>query len=194
MTPSDETDSTDRCGATCRDGTACKNPPLEGNSRCRMHGGAGSGAPEGNQNSARHGLYSDPANVLDNLAENDPEAYEWVCKKYDSYLDDAPFEDGTAKADELKQIAAQEFVIWRSLGIQITDGVVVETNEPKGNKYGDTLKDHPVNLPLDRMQRTVTTRLKELGVLDDPETQQADAEGSKVAALRELMNEADKHE
>lgn len=29
-----------RCGATCRDGTACSNPPMRGQARCRMHGGS----------------------------------------------------------------------------------------------------------------------------------------------------------
>lgn len=28
------------CGARCRDGTACSNPPMRGGERCRMHGGA----------------------------------------------------------------------------------------------------------------------------------------------------------
>lgn len=156
-----------------------------------MHGGTSTGAPEGNQRATRHGLYADPSNVLEDLAETDPAAYEWILKKYDSYLDSAPFEDGSAKADQLKQICAQEYVIWQTLGLQLEDGVVVSTNEPDGTAYGDRLKDHPVNLPLDRMQRTVTRRLRELGVLDDPDSQQADAEQSKIDALRSLMEDAD---
>lgn len=188
----DQPENSDRCGAKCRDGSICHSYSVEGSERCRMHGGASPGAPKGNQNSARHGLYSDPANVLDDLAEKDPEGYDWILKKYDSYLDDAPFEDGSAKADQLKQICVQEFIIWRASGLQLENGIVVATNEPEGNKYGDRIKDHPVNKPLDRMQRTVTSRLKELGILDDPESQQANAEGDKVAALRDLMGEADK--
>lgn len=47
------------CGAKTRKGTLCKNPPVIGKKRCRMHGGAkGSGAPKGNSNALRHGLYS----------------------------------------------------------------------------------------------------------------------------------------
>lgn len=187
---------TSRCGATCRDGSLCQAYPVEGSDRCRMHGGQSPGGtgPPGNQNARRHGLHADPANVLDDLAENDPAAYEWVMQKYDSYLDAAPFDDGSAKADQLKQIAVQEYIIWRSTGLQLQDGVVVETNEPKGDRHGDTLKGHPVNQPLDRMQRTVTSRLKELGVLDDPASQKANATQSRVEALRELMREADRHE
>lgn len=147
------------------------------------------GAPKRNQNASRHGLYADPANVLDNLAERDGPGYDWVMKKYDSYLDTAPFADGSAKADQLKQVVAQEFIVWRAIGVQLEDGLVVETNEPDGNAFGDRLKEHPVNLPLDRMQRTVSNRLADLGVLDD----EADAEagGSKADAIRELMASVD---
>lgn len=190
MTDNDENDAdADRCGATCRDGSSCNAYPVDGSDRCRMHG-AEAGPPTGNQNASRHGLYSDPANLLDDLAANDPEGYDWVLKKYDSYLDSAPFADGSAKADQLKQVCAQEFVIWRAVAMQIHDGVVIETNEPDGTAYGDTLKEHPVNLPLDRMQRTVSNRLADLGVLDD----EADAEAadSKADAIRELMSGIDK--
>jgi hypothetical protein len=48
-----------RCGAKTRSGGACKSPAVQGRSRCRMHGGAGeSGAPLGNTNARKHGLYT----------------------------------------------------------------------------------------------------------------------------------------
>jgi len=48
-----------RCGAKTRKGTPCKNPPVTGKRRCRMHGGApGSGAPLGNRNALKHGYYT----------------------------------------------------------------------------------------------------------------------------------------
>lgn len=184
----------DRCGAECRDGGYCENHPVEGSARCRMHGGVvgdGHGAPEGNQHARRHGLYADPANVLDDLAERDTEGYEWVCRKYDSYLDDAPFAEGSAKADHLKQIAVQEYTIWNATGFQLQSGVVVQTDAPSDAGMAERVAANPVNRPLDRMQRTVTSRLKDLGVLDDPESQRANAAQDKVAALRELMGEAD---
>lgn len=45
-----------RCGAKTRNGTLCKSPAIRYKSRCRMHGGKGSGAPKGNQNALRHGF------------------------------------------------------------------------------------------------------------------------------------------
>jgi len=48
-----------RCGAKTRTGTPCQAPATKGHRRCRMHGGAqGSGAPRGNQNALKSGLYT----------------------------------------------------------------------------------------------------------------------------------------
>ncbi len=48
-----------RCGAKTRKGSPCKSPAVQGKKRCRMHGGAeGSGAPKGNKNALKHGLYT----------------------------------------------------------------------------------------------------------------------------------------
>ena len=51
-----------RCGARTRSGTPCRAPAVSGKARCRMHGGArGSGAPIGNQNALKHGMYTKEA-------------------------------------------------------------------------------------------------------------------------------------
>ena len=51
--------STPRCGAKTCSGKPCKSPAVSGKKRCRMHGGAeGSGAPRGNRNALKHGLYT----------------------------------------------------------------------------------------------------------------------------------------
>jgi uncharacterized protein YjcR len=46
-----------RCGARTRRGTLCQSPAMP-NGRCRMHGGTSPGAPTGNANARKHGLYS----------------------------------------------------------------------------------------------------------------------------------------
>ena len=54
-----------RCGARTRRGTACQAPAVSGKQRCRMHGGAnGSGAPKGNQNALKHGVYTAEAKAM----------------------------------------------------------------------------------------------------------------------------------
>jgi len=51
--------SSQRCGAKTRSGKPCRSPAVAGKKRCRMHGGApGSGAPRGNKNALKHGLYT----------------------------------------------------------------------------------------------------------------------------------------
>jgi hypothetical protein len=48
-----------RCGAKTRSGRACRAPAMRGKRRCRMHGGAKkSGAPRGNRNASKHGLFT----------------------------------------------------------------------------------------------------------------------------------------
>jgi hypothetical protein len=54
--------SSPRCGATTRAGRPCRSPAVRGKRRCRMHGGApGSGAPKGNQNALKHGVFTKDA-------------------------------------------------------------------------------------------------------------------------------------
>ncbi len=51
--------ASERCGARTRAGGACLSPAVSGRRRCRMHGGAmGSGAPKGNGNALKTGLYT----------------------------------------------------------------------------------------------------------------------------------------
>jgi len=51
-----------RCGARTRSGTPCRAPAVSGKARCRMHGGArGTGAPVGNTNALKHGMYTKEA-------------------------------------------------------------------------------------------------------------------------------------
>jgi hypothetical protein len=48
-----------RCRAKIRCGGSCRSPAVRGKRRCRMHGGAPkSGAPRGNQNACKHGLFT----------------------------------------------------------------------------------------------------------------------------------------
>ena len=53
-----------RCGARTRWGRHCRKKPANGTPRCERHGGGvnaagrGSGAPKGNSNARKHGMYS----------------------------------------------------------------------------------------------------------------------------------------
>lgn len=45
-----------QCGAKTRHGLPCLTPAMP-NGRCRMHGGSSTGAPPGNDNAVKHGIY-----------------------------------------------------------------------------------------------------------------------------------------
>lgn len=45
------------CGAKNRQGEPCQCRPMA-NGRCRIHGGKSTGAPKGNKNAQKHGIYS----------------------------------------------------------------------------------------------------------------------------------------
>jgi len=54
-----------RCGARTRHGKLCARPAANGTARCPNHGGGvnaktkrGSGAPKGNTNALKHGVYT----------------------------------------------------------------------------------------------------------------------------------------
>lgn len=54
--------SNTRCTATKRDGTPCRAWAIKGTAACSAHSpNSHVGAPPGNQNAARHGLYAAPA-------------------------------------------------------------------------------------------------------------------------------------
>lgn len=47
------------CGAKKRsNGEPCKRHAVPGSSRCKLHGGKSTGAPAGNKNASKHGIYS----------------------------------------------------------------------------------------------------------------------------------------
>lgn len=139
----------------------------------------GGAPPEANQNAMSHGMYADPDNLLEYFADNDPEALEWIRAKHASYLQEAPFDGGTAKAEQLLQVCVREWSIWQASGIQIREGVIKTRNVKNGEgEWIEVTDEHPVNGALSRLERDVTKRLKELGVLDSPPKQMADAVGS----------------
>jgi hypothetical protein len=54
-----------RCGAKTRAGAPCRRPAIRGRGRCRLHGGASTGAPRGLKN----GNYKDGNWTADAAAE-----------------------------------------------------------------------------------------------------------------------------
>jgi len=164
-----------------------------GDSRCYLHGGAARDANEGTNYAQTHGLYADRDNYYENLP---PEQQQWVDAIVESLLDDAPFgPDSFAKmtmlrnvgVDMHKQRSANQFVD--------QEGIVQEDETVGYSPDGKPIledKENPVNIAYDRLTRTLTRQLKELNVLDSPDSQQAEASKNLANELSELRKERQK--
>ena len=170
------------CGAECRDGTPCQNPPLTDADRCRMHGGNSPGAPEGNGNGETHGLRSDREMWFERHREDCEELVRAIVA---SYVEDAPFGwDAAAKVDQLCEIAIDQ-VRLRHSNEWLDDFLTEQTVSVTENGQEITrLEENPAHMPRDRIKRTNAKILKDLGIMDDPDSAQADA----TATLAEVID------
>jgi len=174
----------DICGAECRDGSPCQNPPLTDADRCRMHGGNSPGAPEGNGNNETHGLHADREKWFDRHRED---AAELVRALVASYVEDAPFGwDATAKVDQLCEVAIDQ-VRLRHSNEWLDEFLTEQTVSVTDNGQEITrLEENPAHMPRDRIKRTNAKILKDLGVMDDPDSAQASA----TATLAEVIDDS----
>lgn len=166
-----------------------------GEGRCYLHGGGSKTANEGNNHAEKHGLYADRQNYYKNRPE---EEQQWIDAVVESLLDDAPFGPSNfAKMQMVRNIAidmhkmqnANDFI--DTAGLVQTDKTVGYSNDGKPIKDDE---ENPVNVTYDRLNRTMTRQLKELGILDDPDSQQAEAQESIADELSALRRARDKHD
>jgi len=174
----------DICGAECRDGSPCQNPPLIGANRCRMHGGQSPGPPENNGHNETHGLHADREKWFDRHRED---AAELVRAIVASYVEDAPFGwDATAKIDQLCEIAIDQ-VRLRHSNEWLDEFLTEQTVSVSENGREITrLEENPAHMPRDRIKRTNAKILKDLGIMDDPDSAQASA----TATLAEVIDDS----
>jgi hypothetical protein len=199
---SDDDSESDICGATNRNGEPCALSPGWGtdadDGRCKFHGGASSGAPENNDNAVgndggsapinngnaeKHGLRADRQQWFQRHRED---AGELVRAIVASYVADAPFGwQQTAKVDQLCEVAIDQARLRQSndyLDAFLTEQTVSVTED--GREITE-LEENPAHMPRDRIKRTNTKILKELGVLDDPES----ASAAATLTLAEVLND-----
>lgn len=185
--PSEKTCNTEGCNAWATkqsDRTRCDNcggkstgpKTEEGKKKSRM-------------NATKHGLRSDPVNLLEKIREEDEKAYAWVQDKFESYLSVAPFGRDTAHADQLLQICVREYSIWKASGIQIDEGIITEEKKVAGDGVILADVENPASKSLDRMERTVVKRLDKLGVMPSPEKKKADAAQELGEVAREALED-----
>jgi hypothetical protein len=163
-----------------------------GDGRCYLHGGGSKSANEGNNHAETHGLYADRQNYYKNRPTREQ---QWIDAVVESLLDDALFSpDNFAKMQMLRNIAidmhkmqnANDFI--DKAGLVQEDAVVGYADNGKPIKED---KENPINITYDRLNRTMTRQLKELGILDDRDSKQAEASqnlANELSALREARD------
>lgn len=156
--------------------------------KCKHHRGtnADGSSHEGNQNAMSTGVHSDPVNLFDHLAENDPVAAAYIIEKLHDYADQAPkpvfvigvapddvdsYEDVTtaltAYGDDLLLLCIRDYTRWRASKQQIVEGVTTEQTRSGDHGTYTVTDENPVNLALDRQDKTALRMKDKFGLLPD---------------------------
>lgn len=172
----------------------CERWPAGGDAdRCHAHTASHDGSHSA-ANRIEHGMYAKRTNYWQAMDDADRQFVEAMV---DSWLADAPFDRGNVgKLNDLYRAAIDQHRAWQGVDEFVADdeiqGMVTET--PVLDDEGDVVRgedgdpvtveeEHPANLPLARLDKAVVSKLKKLGVLDDPDSQQADATESLAQKL-----------
>ena len=171
------------------EGFRCDDPDAK---RCFLHGGQSTGAPEGNNNRETHGLFSDRQNYYENRTDQEK---KWIDAVIGSLMDDAPFkEEDFAKYQMVRNIAIDMHKLRRAndyideKGVVHRDKTVGYTDDGRPIKQDE---ENVLNIAYDRLDRTMTRKMKELGLLDDPDSDKAEAAQNIATELSRLRQERD---
>jgi hypothetical protein len=166
---------------------AGKRTDHSGEGRCYLHGGCSRSANEGNDYATKHGLNADRQKYYD---KKSAEEQEWIDSIVESILDDAPFgPDAKYKLEMVRNVAidmhkmknANDYIDEK--GVVHRDKTVGYTDSGKPIKMDE---ENTINIAYDRLDRATTRKLEKLGVLDDPESQKAEAQENIANELSEL--------
>jgi len=176
----------DRCAEPV-DGGYCEGWQMD-NGSCQAHGGQNynGSPPEGNQNAMETGIHSDPVDLFNWLVENEPDALEYIFFKLDEYAKQATqevfeadvrgaetFEEAktrlTGHGDDLLRMCVQDYARWRGTARQVKEGLI--TQQTRSGEHGPyKVKDsNPVNLDLDRLERTGLKQKNKYDLLPSPD-------------------------
>jgi hypothetical protein len=137
-------------------------------------------------------LYSDRQNYYKHRSD---EEQAWIDAVVESLLDDAPFDaDNMAKLQMVRNIAIDMHKQQRANDYIDEVGVVNEDKTVGYTDDGRPIKEdveNVLNVAYDRLNRTMTRQMKELGILDDPDSQQAEANQNIAKELSNLRSEQD---
>jgi len=164
-----------------------------GDGRCYLHGGASKTHNKGNAYAETHGLYSDRQNYYKHRSD---EEQAWIDAVVESLLDDAPFDaDNMAKLQMVRNIAIDMHKQQRANNYIDEVGVVNKDKTVGYTDDGRPIKEdveNVLNVAYDRLNRTMTRQMKELNILDSPDSEQAQANqniANELSAIRKQRDE-----
>jgi len=164
-----------------------------GEGRCYLHGGISTN--HGTNYAEKHGLYADRQNYYDNRSSAEQ---AWIDSIVESILDRAPFgPDQKYKLEMVRNVAidmhkmknANDYIDEK--GVVHKDKTVGYTDDGKPIKMDE---ENVINIAYDRLDRSTTRKLEKLGVLNDPESQKAEANqniANELSELRKQREESD---
>jgi len=182
----EETEEASICGATAKStGDPCQRPAGWGtdssSGRCKFHGGASTGAPKNNGNAEKAGLRSDPKKYKARQSESEE---DWIRSVRESILD--RMRTRGREPDFLDRVLAERVAINLHMAANASEYVdeegLIQTVFVEDGGYE---KDIPNGLvtELRQFDKDIIGNLKKLGVLNDPDSQQAEATESLAVVL-----------
>lgn len=161
---------------------------------------------EGNQFAMKSGIHSDPVNLFDWLAENDEGALAYILGKLHDYAKRADeqvfvadvsgaesFEDVetklTAYGDDVLFMCIRDYARWRGQKRQLKEGLITEQMRSSDGSPYKVKDSNPVNLDLDRMDKTTLRGKDKLGLLPSPEAKQAEADSELGELVRRQLED-----
>jgi len=202
------------CGAeTAHTDAPCQFPVSAPDGRCGNHppdgsgpaDGVGSGdsdhskggdpdadvqarTPDHHKPSMDHGFHavdSDPSGTLAWIEDNDPRGHDWIRSKWRGLLDRGDIPEDDPQADDLLQAVLYDYLVRSWTGRQIQEGLTqTQTRTADSGATFEVEVEQPGNLPADRLARRSEEIKRKNGVLNDPESQKAEAMGWGQAAKR----------
>lgn len=143
-----------------------------GEGRCKYHGGCSTGAPKGNQNAQTHALTADPHHYHESLPAEEREYVRDVSATIEDRI-----RANTENVDYLDRIMARRIAIELHIVSKASDYVenVSGLTETITTEHGSREKKAALLSEIRQRDKDIIDMLKSLGVLDDPESQKANA-------------------
>lgn len=180
-----------RCNHEKDDGTYCEKYPLKDddgepvNGKCYIH------QPKEENEFApnfKHGMHTDRSKYYRNVSGSEQ---AWIDQTLSELYEEAPFDpdNSLAKKEILRTVVIDMHKVRRANSYIDSEGMVehkVVARDNEGEPIWDTV-ENTLNVATDRLERSIIKRLKDLGMLDDPESQKAD----NIKSLAEVFQEID---